>query len=315
MHKKLSLSIAMAVIGACLLVASSFAGAASASAPQKSGSSEVKKGGTLRFNASNTDFEYTDPALAYDSLGWQMLFAVNMGLLNYPDKPGAEGARLVPEAAAGFPRVSRDGKTYTFTVRKGIKFSDGSALTAAAFKRAFERAADPKQASPAIAFMHTIVGADARNAGKAGSITGVTAKGQTLTVRLTQADPTFLAQVAMPFFAAVKPSMPIDAKGDQRLSLGRPVQDREPRRRSSARARAEPALQGEPPGEPRPDRLHGQHRAEPEPPPGARRPGRLRRRRASADGARRLVEDVRRPQGRPVPLLRQLGRLDDLPRR
>ncbi|HXH89550.1 MAG TPA: ABC transporter substrate-binding protein [Gaiellaceae bacterium] len=212
MHKKLSLSVAMMVIGACLLVASSFAGAASASA-QKAGSSEVKRGGTLRLNASNTDFEYTDPALAYDSLGWQMLFAVNMTLMNYPDKPGAEGSRLIPEAAAGFPRVSRDGKTYTFTIRRGIKFSDGSAVTAAAFKRAFERAADPKQASPAIAFMHTIVGADRRNAGSAGSISGVTAKGQTFTVKLTQADPTFLAEVAMPFFAAVKPSMPVDPKG------------------------------------------------------------------------------------------------------
>ena len=212
MHKKLSLSVAMMVIGACLLVASSFAGAASASA-NKSGSSEVKRGGTLRLNASNTDFEYTDPALAYDSLGWQMLFAVNMTLMNYPDKPGAEGSRLVPEAAAGFPRVSRDGKTYTFTVRKGIRFSDGSALTAASFKRAFERAADPKQASPAIAFMHTIVGADRRNNGQAGSISGVSARGQTFTVRLTQADPTFLAEVAMPFFAAVKPSMAIDPKG------------------------------------------------------------------------------------------------------
>ncbi len=213
MHKKLTLSFTMAVIGACLLVASSFAGAASAGAPQKAGSSEVKRGGTLRLNASNTDFEFTDPALAYDSLGWQMLFATSMALMNYPDKPGAEGSRLVPEAAAGFPRVSKDGKTYTFTVRTGIKFSDGSAVTAAAFKRAFERAADPKQASPAIAFMHTVVGADARNEGKAGSVSGVTAKGQTLTVRLTQADPTFLAQVAMPFFVAVKPSMPIDAKG------------------------------------------------------------------------------------------------------
>jgi peptide/nickel transport system substrate-binding protein len=213
MQKKLALSVTMLVIGACLLVASSFAGAASASAPQKSGSAEVKRGGTLRLNASNTDFEYTDPALAYDSLGWQMLFATSMALMNYPDKPGAEGSRLVPEAAAGLPRISRDGKTYTFTVRNGIRFSDGSPLTAAAFKRAFERAADPKQASPAIAFMHTIVGADARNAGKASSISGVQARGQILTVRLTQADPTFLAEVAMPFFVAVKPNMAIDPKG------------------------------------------------------------------------------------------------------
>ena len=139
MHRRLTLSLAMAAIGVGLLVASSFAGAASASS-QQAGSGEAKRGGTLRLNVSSTDFEFTDPAMAYDAIGWQMLYAVNITLLNYPDKPAPEGTRLVPEAAAGFPRVSRDGKTYTFTVRSGLKFSDGSPVTAAAFKRAIERA-------------------------------------------------------------------------------------------------------------------------------------------------------------------------------
>jgi len=213
MHKKLTLSIAMAVVGAGLLVGSSFAGATSASAPTKSGSSEVKRGGTLRINASNTDFEFTDPAMAYDVIGWQMLYAVNITLLNYPDKPAPEGSRLVPEAAAGLPLISRDGRTYTFTIRNGLKFSDGSPVTAAAFKRAVERASDPNQASPAIAFIHDIVGADARNEGKAGSVSGVTAKGQTLVIKLIRPNPTILAELAMPFFAAVKPSMAVDPKG------------------------------------------------------------------------------------------------------
>jgi ABC-type oligopeptide transport system substrate-binding subunit len=137
-----------------------------------------------------------------------------MTLLNYPDKPAPVGNRLTPEAAAAFPTVSRDGKTYTFTVKSGLKFSDGSAVTAASFKRALERAADPNQGSPAIAFMHTVVGADARNEGKAKSVSGVAARGQKLTVRLTKADPTFLAQIAMPFFAAVKANMPINPKGE-----------------------------------------------------------------------------------------------------
>ena len=176
-------------------------------------SGEAKRGGTLRLNVSTTDFEFTDPAMAYDAIGWQMLYAVNITLLNYPDKPAPEGTRLVPEAAAGFPRVSRDGKTYTFTVRSGLKFSDGSPVTAAAFKRAIERAADPQQASPAIAFLHDVVGADERNQGKARSVSGVTANGQTLVVKLRQANPTFLAELAMPFFGAVKPSMAIDAQG------------------------------------------------------------------------------------------------------
>ena len=101
-------------------------------------------------------------------------------------------------------------------------------MTAASFKRAIERAADPNQGSPAIAFLHNVVGADARNDGKAKAVSGVTAKGQKLSVRLLKADPTFLAEIAMPFFGAVKPSMPIDPKGDQRLSLGRPVPHRQP---------------------------------------------------------------------------------------
>jgi ABC-type transport system substrate-binding protein len=214
MHKRFLLALTCAVIGAGLLVAAAFAGSAAPTKTSKSGSAEAKRGGTLRINLSETDFEFLDPALAYDSAGWTVLFATNMTLLNYPDKPAPVGNRLTPEAAAAFPTVSRDGKTYTFTVRSGIKFSDGSALTAASFKRAIERAADPNEGSPAIAFLHTVVGADARNEGKAKSVSGVTAKGQKLTVKLTKADPTFLAQIAMPFFAAVKPNMPINAKGE-----------------------------------------------------------------------------------------------------
>jgi peptide/nickel transport system substrate-binding protein len=61
--------------------------------------------------------------------------------------------------------------------------------------------------------MHDVVGADARNEGKAASVTGITAKGQTCRSGLTQANPTFLAEIAMPFFAAVKPSMAVDPHG------------------------------------------------------------------------------------------------------
>jgi ABC-type transport system substrate-binding protein len=213
MQKKLLPSLAAAVIGAGLLVGASFAGSTAGAAPAKAGGADAKRGGTLRINLSTTDYEFLDPALSYEAPGWQVLYMTNLMLLNYPDKPAPEGSRLVPDAAVGFPRVSRDGRTYTFTIKPGLRFSDGSAVTAAAFKRAFERAASPQQASPAIAFLHDVVGADARNAGRAGSVTGVTARGQTLTIRLVRANPTFLAEIAMPFFAAVKPSMAIDAKG------------------------------------------------------------------------------------------------------
>jgi peptide/nickel transport system substrate-binding protein len=206
MYKKLLLALGLAALGASLMVAAAFAGTSS--------SSGATKGGTLRLNVSNTDYEYLDPALSYDSIGWATIYAVNMQLLNYPDKPASAGGnQLVPEAATGFPTVSKDGKTYTFTVKSGLKFSDGSAVTAAAFQRAIFRVCHPDQGSPAVAFAGNFGNCTAFNEKKASSLTGITAKGQTLTVKLIQADPTFISQLSMPFFAAVKPNMAIDPKG------------------------------------------------------------------------------------------------------
>ena len=208
MHKRLLLALCLAAIGASMFVAAAFAGSTASS------KSEVSKGGTLRLNVSDTDYEYLDPALAYDSIGWATLYAVNQMLLNYPDKPASAGGnQLVPEAATGFPTVSKDGKTYVFTVKSGMKFSDGSPVTAAAFARSIYRVCHPDQGSPAVAFANNIAGCVAFNS-KQGALTGVKAAGQKLTVKLITADPTFLAQIAMPFFAAVKPNMPINPKGE-----------------------------------------------------------------------------------------------------
>ena len=45
--------------------------------------------------------------------------------MNFPDAPPPASLRLVPEVATAYPRVSRDGTTYTFTLRSGFRFSDG----------------------------------------------------------------------------------------------------------------------------------------------------------------------------------------------
>jgi peptide/nickel transport system substrate-binding protein len=209
MNVRRSFAVVIALlVGVGTLLMASMADAASSS-------STVTRGGTLRLNASDTDYEYLDPALSYDAIGWATLYAVNMMLLNYPDKPASAGGnQLVPEAATGFPTVSKDGKTYTFTLKKGLRFSDGSAVTAAAFQRALWRACNPDQGSPAVAFANNVQGCTAFNQKKAGSLSGVKANGLKLTVRLISPDPTFLAQIAMPFFAAVKPNMPVSPRGE-----------------------------------------------------------------------------------------------------
>ncbi len=202
--RRLVLSAAVAVLGAALLATAALAGV---------GSADAQRGGTLRVNYSSSDFETLDPSLAYDGPSWALLYVTGATLVAYRDAPAPAGSTVVPEAAEAAPRVSADGRTYTFRVRKGLRFSDGSPVTAAAFARALVRAADPDQRSPAGQFLGDIVGFDAVSEGKAAAISGVTAKGLTLTIRLQRPRPTFLPELALPFFQAVKPSMAIDEKG------------------------------------------------------------------------------------------------------
>lgn len=215
MRIKTSIAAVLALVGATMLVASAFAGT---SGTQASSSSVAKKGGTLRINVPDTDFEYTDPGLAYDTLGWSMLYTTQILLTNYPEKTGAASSKLYPEAAEAFPTISKDGKTYTYKIRAGQKFSDGTPVTAAAFKRALERNLSPKmgQGSPVGVNVHVdelIAGGKAYVEGKANTLSGVTAKGQTLTIKLTKADPTFVSIMSMQWYGAVKPNMPFTDKG------------------------------------------------------------------------------------------------------
>src|SRR5439155_26845113 len=133
-------------IGVGLLVAASFAGSASSASQSKGSASKV--GGTLRVNLSTTDLEYTDPALEYESTGWQVEYATALKLLNWKETK----AQLFNEAASRFT-VAPSGKRYTFTIRPGLKLSNGQAVTAANFKLAFTRATSAKMNSPAAAFL------------------------------------------------------------------------------------------------------------------------------------------------------------------
>src|SRR5438045_5543346 len=188
MSLRSKLSVALAAVLVALLAV--FASSAAA----KSG---VKQGGTLRVDLF-TDIDYTDPALDYLSTGWELEYSTCVKLLNYPDQNFPKGSQLVPEAATGFPKVSNSGKTYDFTVNVPFtKFAPtGQAVTAASFKAAFDRNADPKMQSPATAFMDDVVGASTS------PVSGVKGKGNHLIITLTKAAPDFLARVAMPFFAA-----------------------------------------------------------------------------------------------------------------
>jgi peptide/nickel transport system substrate-binding protein len=211
MHRKLWLSIAALALGASLLVAAGFASPASSS-PTKA-SSLSKKGGTLRQD-QRSDFDFIDPSLAYFSHSWQGNFWADCKLLNFPDKEAsAGGLRIIPEVAAALPAVSKDGKTYTFTLKKTYKFSNGSQVTAANFKYAFDRNSNKAMSSPATTFMEDIAGEPAANKGN-GKISGVKAIGKwKLQIKMSKVAPDLLARITMPFFAAIPTNTPINAEG------------------------------------------------------------------------------------------------------
>jgi peptide/nickel transport system substrate-binding protein len=211
MHRRLWLSVAMLAVGASLLVAASFAGSASSS-PSVKGSQVAKKGGTLRVDLTE-DIDDVDPSISYGATDWQIWYATSLRLLNYPDARPPRGSRLTPEAAVAFPKVSNGGKTYTFTIRKGLKFSNGKPVTAKNFAFAIERALSKPLNSPAGQFVAdpagtNIVGAVAAAASATPRMpSGVKASGNKLTIKLVKQDATFLAKITMPFFQALPTSL------------------------------------------------------------------------------------------------------------
>jgi YVTN family beta-propeller protein len=172
------------------------------------------RGGTVRL-VSHEDVTGMDPAIAYDPLAWQLLYATCAKLLNYPDRAGPAGSVLVPEVAQSLPTRSADGRTYTFTIRNGFRFSPPSnaPVTAQTFKATIERTLNPRMRMPIASDFGDIVGARAYMAGKAAHIAGVRAHGDKLTVRLTAPAPDVLARLADPFFCAVPPDTPIRPQG------------------------------------------------------------------------------------------------------
>ena len=103
-------------------------------------------GGTLRVGL--LDDPRLDYAVTFDADSWAIAYATCANLMTYPDRGGQAGARPYPEGAAAYPKVSRDGKTYTFRVRAGLRFQTGAPLTAANYAAALRRDLDPATQSP-----------------------------------------------------------------------------------------------------------------------------------------------------------------------
>jgi peptide/nickel transport system substrate-binding protein len=157
---------------------------------------KARSGGVFRIVARSADVGPLDPALEYTGAS---------GIL-----VDTTCARLA-EVAPGSARVSDGRRTYTFALRSGFRFSDGTPVRASAFARAINRVLAPGIDSPFAPYLRDIVGADETLKGRTPTAAGLTARGNTLIVRLERPVPDFLLRTG--FLCAVPPTLPVDPEG------------------------------------------------------------------------------------------------------
>ncbi|MEU6341689.1 ABC transporter substrate-binding protein [Streptomyces sp. NPDC046977] len=102
----------------------------------------VRRGGTLRFVRTD-DFDSLDPADTYYAYTWNFIRLIGRPLVGYT--AGDDGApRLVPDLAEALGEVRDGGRTWTYHVREGVRFEDGTPVTAHDVRYAVLRAAFPE---------------------------------------------------------------------------------------------------------------------------------------------------------------------------
>ena len=160
----------------------------------------------------------TRPHLTYDDVTWRLAALTHDGLVGFRRAGGVQGAGLVPDLATTLPDPTDGGLTYTFHLRKGVRYSTGAPVLAGDIRRGIERTvvhstcagtattrrrswaaqACRNAADKAVAAEQAAAGL--RPAARASSPTTQTG---TVTFHLTEADPEFLYQLALPNAAAV----------------------------------------------------------------------------------------------------------------
>jgi peptide/nickel transport system substrate-binding protein len=213
MYKRLSLSIAMLAVGAAMLAAASVASPGAASKASSPASSKAKQGGIFKATLF-AGIENIDPQRSYYVPEWQYEWLTARPLLNFAHSTGARGYRLLNEGARNYT-VSRDGRTYTFHLRKGMKFSNGTPITAANYKHTFMRVLNPNVGSPLASFLTdpvsvNIVGALNYNTNGKGSVAGIQTKGKyTFIIKLVKANALLPTLVALPPTGAEPLNLPL----------------------------------------------------------------------------------------------------------
>jgi ABC-type transport system substrate-binding protein len=173
------------------------------------GADSTHRGGTLSVESLAKLMDSIDPAIAYMADSWILLSLTNDGLLGFRRVAGVAGVTLVPNLATEIPDPTVGGKTYTFQLRTGIRYSSGDPVMPEDFRRAIERLFEVD--SDGAPYFTGIKGADRCKPGDACDLSsGIVANEDagTVTFHLVRPDPDFEFKLTMPFASAVPAQTP-----------------------------------------------------------------------------------------------------------
>lgn len=130
-------------------------------------------------------------------------------LLTYAHKSGEAGTQIIPGLATSLPKLSNGGKTYTLTLRAGLKYSNGQPVLASDFKFAVERALRLNWG--ASSFLLPIVGSAAYQDGKSNTLPGIQTNDTTrqIVIDLTSSIGDFANVLCFPATSPVPQSTPM----------------------------------------------------------------------------------------------------------
>jgi ABC-type transport system substrate-binding protein len=222
-HKSKALAPALAVallLTLALAACGGSSGGGSSGSQNPSSSDTPVQGGTMSLSYL-TEPSSLDPGVAFNVIDWQIEHDIYQGMLKYDPKPGAAGNVLIPCLATEVPSaenggISADGLTYTFRLRKGVKFQPpvNREVIAQDFKYSFERMMSTPR-SPGPPYYMGVAGAHAFIHKKAPDISGFkVVDDYTIEVTLKSPDLAFLNAFAMEFCDVV-PKEWVDKWGKQ----------------------------------------------------------------------------------------------------
>jgi peptide/nickel transport system substrate-binding protein len=171
----------------------------------------LKEGGTFRVGMAAGALDSIDAALQHVPGGAVIDQATCASLMRTPDQSYAQGAGVVPELAAGPPFISRDGKTYVFAIRRGLRFSTGASVTAADVAHTINRVLNKDFNSGIASALSDIVGAQKVLDGSATVASGIVARGLKLTIKLTRPVGDFTTRTT--YLCVVPRALPADPEG------------------------------------------------------------------------------------------------------